>query len=323
MLNCENCGTENKDGAKFCKNCGASVTAGDPSPSSETLDIDIRDELFKEAAPLAPLALSSPDLDANTELSLDLDEVSPVAKSTQTEMHASKPVDLNKKSSPPDAVISGDVIKSSMPASQVMAIAAGLLLVTGVLAGGYFWILPGTPAIPVVETVESETSIVQNQAVVSSVPVAMSASAPALSAPAPIAEVEPTQNSSIVAIAEPVTASVPAVASSQNVKKKVKKNSDDEFDEEDEFYDDIPATNKRHRMLSGQHQEFAGGAPTPFSGAGMGHGQVAALLARSDSFLASGDYDRAIATAQSALSLDPGNAAAKARIKKARRLQGE
>lgn len=400
MLNCENCGTENKDGAKFCKSCGSSIsvnanssvqpgpamlcknclaelTAGakfckkcgtsvagsTPSASSETHGIDIHDEIFKDSVPLAQLDLSASSHDALTELSLDLDEISPATldldgepaqaalssspapslvqaievpaatEVLQTEVPVSKPVELDKKSNSPDTVIPGDIMKASMPASQLVAIAVSLLLLVSVLAGGYFWFSPGSSLVATTETVQADSSAIATASA--------SASESAPSASAPIADTVVSsatgaktdmpgmQNPPIVASSaaqmttapEPAAASVP-VALAQNAKKNTKKKNEDDFDDEEDFDEVLPASGKRQRNLNAQHQEFSRGMHTPF-GSGMSQGQVAALLARSDSFLANGDYDRAIATAQSALALDPNNAAAKARIKKARRLQGE
>jgi hypothetical protein len=53
----------------------------------------------------------------------------------------------------------------------------------------------------------------------------------------------------------------------------------------------------------------------------MMHGKATALLSRADSFIASGDYDNALATAQTALALDPGNTAALAKIRKIKQLR--
>jgi hypothetical protein len=90
--------------------------------------------------------------------------------------------------------------------------------------------------------------------------------------------------------------------------KKKRRNDDDEFDEDDDFYDE-PVNAKRQQGAQAQ------------PGSEMMHGKATALLNRADSFIASGDYDNALATAQTALALDPGNTAALAKIRKIKQLR--
>ncbi|MFZ6872993.1 zinc-ribbon domain-containing protein [Undibacterium sp. Di27W] len=407
MLNCKNCGIENKDEAKFCTSCGSTMALGvdakpvlsDPvacascqaplaadakfckkcgtgvagpvsSSAPEVAVADKYDEIFKDSTRPVSIDLASPDSHQITEISLDEvntsslasldlgdDQVSsapPASLLAAAASPSSSPppltvppeaftaslpdqsgpavspvVEQNKVHNPIPAV-SGDVIKSSMQPSHVIAAGIAVLLVIAASAGGYFWFSSTKPKN---ELALNEKTTAVNQPVAADMPVTASANTAVIKDVVPASLPETSVIPAPASVAEPVAvapaaAIPPAVpdivtANVPNVKKKARKNGDDDFDEEDDYDNDMSAQGKRQRGLHAQNQEFVRAAPFGGDMGAMGRGQVSALLARSDSFMASGDYDRAIATAQSALALDPNNAAARAKIKKARRLQGE
>ena len=170
-------------------------------------------------------------------------------------------------------------------------VVVAVVVAIAVCAGAYVWYAKS----------HSQTGPV----VTSAEPVA--ASSPDSSPPADVASAP----ASAVAMPEATTAPTAPAATEAPVPvtaKKKRRHDDDEFDEDDDFYDE-PVNAKRPQGVQAQ------------PGGDMMHGKATALLSRADSFIASGDYDNALATVQTALALDPGNTAALAKIRKIKQLR--
>ena len=181
------------------------------------------------------------------------------------------------------------VSKTATPVTAIVLVAAVVAIAAG--AGAYVWYAKSrTQAEPVVTNAESAAASLP-----ASSPPADVAPAPASAVATPEVTAAPTA---------PAVTETPAPVTS----KKKRRNNDDDFEEDDDFYDE-PVSGKRHQGSQAQ------------PGSEMMHGKAAALLSRADSFIASGDYDNALATAQTALALDPGNTAALAKIRKIKQLR--
>jgi hypothetical protein len=180
------------------------------------------------------------------------------------------------------------VSKTATPVKAIVLVAAVVAIAAG--AGAYVWYAKSRS--------QTEPVVTSTESVAASLP----SSPPADVAPVP---------ASAVAMPEVTTApTTPAAteAPAPVTAKKKRRNDDDEFDEDDDFYDE-PVNAKRQQGAQAQ------------PGSEMMHGKATALLNRADSFIASGDYDNALATAQTALALDPGNTAALAKIRKIKQLR--
>jgi hypothetical protein len=181
------------------------------------------------------------------------------------------------------------VSKTATPVKAIVLVAAVLAIAVG--AGAYVWYTKSrTQAEPVVTNAEP--------------------AAASLPANSPIADVVPAPASDVATpeVTAPQTAPASIETPAPVSAKKKRRNDDDEFEEDEEFYDE-PVSGKRHQGSQAQ------------PGGEMMHGKATALLNRADSFIASGDYDNALATAQTALALDPGNTAALAKIRKIKQLR--
>ena len=183
------------------------------------------------------------------------------------------------------------VSKTATPVTAIVLVAAVVAIAAG--AGAYVWYAKSHS--------QTEPVVTSAEPVAASLP----SSPPADVAPAPASAVAmPEVTTAPTAPTAPAATEAPAPVTA----KKKRRNDDDEFDEDDDFYDE-PVNAKRQQGAQAQ------------PGSEMMHGKATALLNRADSFIASGDYDNALATAQTALALDPGNTAALAKIRKIKQLR--
>lgn len=311
---CLSCGAALNPGAKFCKKCGISavgVPVAEIAPVAVVETVAVVAPTAVAVAQLITVAESPVNIPSPTIISEPKPEpeplpvvVPPILATSET-TSAPNPTDIPFAAVADTPHASGhdgaDKLPPSLPVTdsgsdqkQLKMIVAGVVVIA-VIAGGLFWWqsgkqpaeTAGTLPPPITDSVSATDTAAPSapapaEEVVPATPATMSQEpVPAVTPPAPVAPVVP----------EKVTPAIVAkVAPPQEVQEK-------------------PTPAKKNNQAKPSETNDQVSAP------------VAGLLAKANTHLSSGQYDKAIATAESILAIDPANRAAKALIIKAKARQ--
>jgi hypothetical protein len=352
MTKCANCGTQNNGSAKFCKSCGTALAQAIPSPEQPVASSNcsacaspvapgarfckkcgtgLTDRVALAAEPAARVAESAsvpparpahdtasaspvlpdkpvtevslaarPGVDAVTEApAIPVAGTVPVDTLPITEAPVSpRLVDAAPVSTPP---MSGSAPNGRTKGSPYLIVGIGVgVLVSLVSAGAYWWSgsHKSTDAAP-----QADASALRTPAPIPAPPVAPAES---VSSPAP----ERSTSSGANATAQPAAS---AAASPQLDRPPA-----------------TPAAEVVDALRATKPAQPKRAAPTPrpelrpalrFTHADGLNEKVATMLSKGDGYIASQQYDKAVATGESVLVLDPDNAAAKALIRRAKARQ--
>lgn len=205
------------------------------------------------------------------------------------------------------------------PVSPILAIGAVAIAVA--CAGGFYW-WHGAKQSARSQTVDADPATspgsgAQSAPSTPSPPAAPEAAAPAsraavtntpAAAPAAPLPVEPGADKAANAPATPV----PAAPAGQRMPLKATP-----------LPDDLPKPAPGQRSAAARRNEATVASPPPAAKSDPIAAKVSTLLVKADSYIANRQYDKAIATAESALELDPGNSGARAMISIAKSRQTE
>lgn len=336
MAACVNCNTENNNIAKFCKSCGTSLN----SPTNAGSSVSQHSHCPSCSSNLAPGArfckkcgASVSDI-AATSLPSDTAGSSTVSASPATTSEAPGHVDMSplpadasaappakvdapvaaaippaaKQTATPERVVSQAAIQPVSPSRHLAVGVLAAVVAAGLFGGGiYWWSKVRTPVVAASEPAAAPPtaaapssapapsgSAVSTQPALSSVPAAETAKAVVQASPDMTAE--PANAPSASEKAAPVASAPTAPAETAPVRPMQAKH--------------VPPRTKLESK-----------AMTPTGNQDAFAAKVAALLAKADAYIASKQYDKAIATGENALVLDPDNASAKALIRNAKNKQ--
>jgi hypothetical protein len=325
MASCGNCGTENKENVKFCKACGTLMAASVAVPvacHSCAAPLLPGAKFCKKCgtavvsplpaavqAPVAPVEVEAPAKIAIAEPDPTPMTVSPAAdldavKSTDpvvADISVAKTpsIDTSANSEVPMAPTSSQPLIEPTPKKSHHAIVIGIALMV-VLAGaaGYWWFAK--------KPISAESMAADESPKAGGTSTAVPAGAPSMSstpdsgpvAPAPLpapvasATVQPQQSAVVPQPATTVPMPSSRVASTQSAISK-------------------PVAAVAPRAV----QPTSPAVPDAMAR------NVLTLLSKADGYIGNHQYDKAIATAESVLELDPGNRAAASMINKAKARQ--
>lgn len=328
MAACPDCGTENQSTSKFCKSCGTRM--GELSPPrtadprkcpgcSAPVPPDGRfckqcgnalngtPESAQNAAlptvgdaePAVPTKAIPSDTHPEPERVAQPQSLPDAAPGTvgQTGGRGESPGQGAPVAEPIAATEPAVTAQEEEPGKPTPYLMAGVALVLAAVAGGGYFFLKGGAAPAPVESASHTNAPVQTPA---------PAAASVASVPAPVAEekamvaVSPSVNPDKPAPSvAPATVQAPASANPAGVEPRARPES---RPSSSRTADKAPEPARRTPQM-----ELAD--------------KTGALLARAESYLATQQYDKAVATGENALLLDPDNAAAKALIRRAKARQ--
>jgi len=286
---CISCSTSLVPGAKFCKKCGTTVaetslstSTSVPSPESPREDsLPLPLVATPMTAPEPAPAHREPPVSANSPAIAD-SPITPVPV-TDARLNAQPPISTSK--------------------SSRLVIGISLLLVVAIAGGGGFlwWETKKSDTIeaPVpTEAVKAVVAIEPSPTTVAESPLPHQDVAPVVTAaPEPVAVI-PAEKPISIPEPAPTPSPEPAIAEAPTTAQKpvaVVKSA--------------PSITKNAKTLPPT------GVPDAMSS------KIAALLAKANGYIANGQYDKAIATAESVLELDPASTGAKATRSKAKAKQ--
>lgn len=346
MTKCANCGTQNNGGAKFCKSCGTALAQAIPSPEqtsasnncpacaspvvpgarfckkcgtgltdhltlaaepaarvTESVGVPLvrPDHHIVSAAPAAPekpvkeVSSACPDVDAVTKMA-----ATPAASTVPTRTVpvaeapvSPRPVAAAAVSAPST---SGSASNGKTKGSRYILVGIGAVVLVGlVCVGSYWWS----------RSHKSTDTVPPANAGVPQTPAPMPTSPVAPAEPLPPSAPERSASSGADVPAQPAP---PAVASPP---------ATPTAEASDAVRAAKPAQPKR--AAPAPHAEARLALRSPQSD-GLNE-KVATMLSKGDSYIANQQYDKAVATGESVLVLDPDNATAKALIKRAKAKQ--
>ncbi len=299
QVHCPSCSAPAASGGRFCKQCGASLSGAAITSSSSTATT----ETFSASRTAEELPFAQPD---TTPLQEDTQAVRSGNVETPTTAETALTNEQNVVAK--STGTSDTAAQSASRSRHLVIIILAATVMAGLLGGGiYWWNQSGKPADSVpAQAASSASASASAAAAASSQAAAVSAS---VSIPAVNADKVAAQAPSEV-VAQP--GSAPAVSATTASAASVPPASIE------------PAPSIR---LQARHvPPHPKAEPKPIPSAGNKDalaGKVAALLAKADGYIASQQYDKAIATGENALVLDPDNAPAKALIRRAKAKQLE
>lgn len=290
MSSCAKCGNLNKPGAKFCKSCGEKLelatTPVEPACPHCSAPLAPNAKFCKQCgtATSAPAAPPTPPLAAAVPQSL----------APTDEVVATPAVEPPARPTADTVTVETATGVSTAPQAATSAgikIAAAVSALTVLVGGGFFVYQHISKPVPAADMHPATPA-----------PVAAS---PAVSASAPPAEVA----ASIPVVAEAPPPSPPAAPPEQASKAKA---------------EPAPRPGKPVHAAAGtaarvEHSETS---PAPDLNEAMAR-KVSTLIAKANGYLDNKQYDKAIATAENALELDPRSSAAQAMINRAKTRQME
>jgi hypothetical protein len=304
---CVLCGAELAAGAKFCKQCGTPVAGVAPasafivSPEKMAEKLTTRMEM---QIPVAPIVEAPPELEkppAQTGLAFE--------PPPEPVFAVEEPQNIEENTSTESTLPAADDTPFGMPAEpeksdqkQLKMIVAGVVVVA-LIAGGLFWWHSAKKAVPAgaataalpAPIVDSAPAVEQN---VPASPTLPDLGKPPAAAPsAPVAAVTP----------DAPAAPAPSVAAPTAILP--------------EPVEKAPTMAPMRPMAAPSEMQSQPKIAKPAPQADPMAGTIATLLGKADSYTANGQYDKAIATAESVLAIEPGNRAAKSAISKAKARQ--
>lgn len=298
MASCGKCGTENKDGVKFCRSCGASMAAPAPeagicatcasplAPGAKfcrKCGVNVAaaaPPAAPEPAP-APLPPQEPPVSLAKKTGFNFVPPVPAAPAPGGPDTWAVPADLPVKSASPAAPVPARPPKSRQPALMLSAAAAAV----AVLAAGalwYWWPAHKADTVAVQPLPADPAGIV----VAAPEPTPAPPPPPPVNDPAGLAEaLEAPSPAPVVEAAPEIAPPVPARPGT-------------------------PAPERKRATVAADVPDVMAG-------------KVRSLLGKADGYIANRQYDKAMAMAESALELDPSSGAARAMISKAKARQME
>lgn len=313
---CLSCGAALNPGAKFCKKCGISAVSVPVAEIAPVVAVETVAVVAPTAVAVAQLVtvvespMNAPSPAIISEPKPDpepLPVVAPPILAISETTSAPTPTDIPFAAVADTSHASGhdgaDKLPPSLPVTdagsdqkQLKMIVAGVVAIA-VIAGGLFWWqsgkqpaeAAGTLPPPITDSVSATDT-----------------AAPSAPAPVPAEEVVPataaTTSQELVPAVTPPAPAAPVVPEKVTPAIVAKVAPPQEMQEK-------PAPAKKNNQAKPAETNDQVSAP------------VAGLLAKANTHLSSGQYDKAIATAESILAIDPANRAAKALIIKAKARQ--
>jgi hypothetical protein len=310
-MQCEQCATLLVAGAKFCKRCGA-LQAVSAEPS---IELTVSHTTSESASAENASEIVAPD--QKDLLSIPTHTATPTAASQASMVKES--VSMSEALPAWNVMRANDGgLKEESTTGKKSAIVGGILLSFLLIVGGGFWLMQKTSPAPT-----EKTSAQPDISSVSKHVDAITASASGTSVTPPNtslskADENPVTESAVAAAKEPPVLSKPALVKPEQTPTQTSPKSNQSVRPitvaQGIQQDHIPATrlqNRRNEPIARDTSDA------------VINSKVVSLLARAENYIEIKQYDKAIATAESALELAPDNAAAQAKIKQARNKQFE
>lgn len=353
MAGCGKCGAENKDGAKFCKACGTSMSAPEINSNNCTACSapllpgakfckkcgNAVVSITSDTAPLAPPtpAVTTPPIaepptpiirEAIIAQSVDKELVPEPSAVNDGSQQYTPPPATAETIAMPKVTAAADVPPAAPPrttdvnqtksegvpsprsnTSKNALLAASVVLTVTIASAGYFLWSNQKSSIPAVsEPNAAAKANVADTAVPPSptVPSEVTQAAPPVVAPVPTPPTAAASVSTEAPVPAPAPVLTPPVHSAQ-------------AREDAPVASPIPV--KRAAPEITQHVNVASPPPPPIPAPDPMANKVATLLSKADGYIANRQYDKAIATAETVLELDPSSTAARAMVNKAKSKQ--
>ena len=320
MASCGKCGTDNRETVKFCKSCGTSLAASVANQGaciSCAAPLQVGAKFCKKCgATVAPASLSGPDFPASSESSQLRGAPSPksatapngsandaVSVAARFQDTAKAPLQHNFNPQASTDVRGSKWVPKSLRLIMTVCMAVLLVLASG---GGFLWwngkkhagTEMGESGSPVKDGIA--TAPVPAYASPPPAPQQDTGSAGVLQAP-PVSAT-PVQAQQATPVAEPAQV-VPAAPSRKEIR--------------------VSATTLAAETKPAPAIAHSAAPAMPATVPDAMARKVTTLLAKADGYIGSHQYDKAIATAESALELEPGSTAAAAMVNKAKARQLE
>lgn len=319
MANCGKCGTANKDGVKFCKACGSGIAAPDPVAAGSCLNCAsalppgakfckkcghavagaaLREPLSTPppavppvsagAIPAQPAAVPLSGIDAAPPVTAPAPVPAPAPAPTAAPTPETTPAPASAQSLTPPP------LPPALPGDNKLKVAAiAALVAVGIAAGGYLWWSGQKPA---------DTAAMPAAAADPGTSAPANAGAP----PAVVENAEPAVSAASAPL--PGQPEIPPPAPAHVVKETAAV-----APKPLALAKPVPPAVPR-RVMPDPADDVAADGLTK---------KVGALLSRADGYIAAHQYDKAIATAETILLLEPRNRAAPALIERAKTRQME
>jgi hypothetical protein len=331
MTSCANCGADNPVGVKFCKKCGTPAAAPVVVPPCVLCGADLAagakfcKHCGTPVAGVAPASafIVSPEKMAEkltTRMETPPEFEKPPAQtglafdpSPEPVFVTEKPQNIEEKTSTESTLPVADDTPFGMPAEpeksdqkQLKMIVAGVVVVA-LIAGGLFWWHSAKKAVPAEAATAALPAPIVDSAPAVEQNVPASPTLPDLGKPPVAAPSAPSVPSAPAVPAAAPDVPAPSVAAPTAILP--------------EPVEKAPAMAPMRSMSAPSETPPQPKIAKPAPQADPMAGTIATLLGKAESYTANGQYDKAIATAESVLAIEPGNRAAKSAISKAKARQ--